>query len=360
MFARNDYLAWAGQFYGKVPYDLALSGVAQVPIAELGDAGLLDDFGAIERARRSIAKYNDIPTPEVSPALGTSHALWLACASLLSPGDDVVLESPAYEPLWRVAEGVGARVVRFARPPEKRFAVDPADVAAAMTPRTKLVVVSDLHNPGGVPLGDDVLRDVARIAAARGAHVLVDEVYAPLDGLTDASGVWGKTARKLAPNVLAAGSLTKCYGLGAHRFGWLLGPTEIIERANDALVASTGHLPTSHAALACLAFSRIEDLAKRTRALLAGRREKVEAWIASRPELAWSAPKRGVFGFVHTQGSSADLRPVIEAGIEDHGVIVAAGSFFGVPNGFRLSWAHAGNDVDEALRRLNRVLDAAR
>jgi hypothetical protein len=355
MFAPNAYLAWAGRYYGKVRFDLAVSGIAPASIADLGDPGPLDDFASFARLRAAVARYNDVPEAECIATLGTSQAIWLAYATLLSPGDDVLLESPSYEPLWRVAEGLGARVVRFERPSGQRFAIDPARVEAAMTPRTRLVVVTDLHNPGGVAAGDDVLREVERVVSRRGAHLFVDEVYAPFDALADASGVWGKSARKLGPNVLAAGSLTKCYGLGPHRVGWLLGPADVLERAQAAMIAACGHLPTAHAAWGALALGRVDVLAERTKARMRGRREVVDAWMRARPDLRWSMPDRGIFGFVeHTR--AGDLTPTIEAGIAPHEVIVAAGAFFGVPHGFRLSWAQAGDDVPEALRRLERVL----
>ena len=92
-----------------------------------------------------------MPEEESFPALGTTHALWLACAALTSPGDDVLIEQPVYEPLIRIAEGAGARVLHFSRDPRDGFALDPDRIARAMTPRTSMVVVTNLHNPSGRP-----------------------------------------------------------------------------------------------------------------------------------------------------------------------------------------------------------------
>src|SRR5262249_1273213 len=149
---------------------------------------------------------------------------------LAGPGDEVLVEDPAYEPLVVIPQGIGATVTRFARPPEQRFALDPDRVERAMSPRTKLVVVSDPHNPGGVRADGSVLRAIAEVVAARGASLLVDEVYAPLDDLVDERGVFGRSARKLGDNVLCASSLGKCYGLGPQRIGWLTGPPATIRR----------------------------------------------------------------------------------------------------------------------------------
>jgi len=358
MFAPTRYLAWARRFYGQVRFDLATSGTPTVPLSELGqpDAAANDDPSGWERLRDAIAAHNDVPRGEAIAALGTTHALWLAYAALTAPGDDVLVESPAYEPLVRIAEGVGARVVPFERDRRARFALDPGRVERAMTDRTRLVVVSNLHNPSGVRADDDVLRAIARVAEKRRAYLLVDEVYAPFDALVGADGVFRSSARRLAPNVVAASSLTKCYGLGPHRVGWLLGPADVVARADDAITASCGMLPLQHARLAVHAFSRIPSLATRARALLSGKRERVARWVAAQG-LEWSAPGEGLFGFVSVPGAG-DLTPLIESSAREREVLVAAGSFFGMPDGFRLAWSAPADRLDEGLERLSASLGA--
>jgi aspartate/methionine/tyrosine aminotransferase len=356
MFAPTRYLAWAKQFYGKVPFDLASSGM---PYATRADVGMPDDLDNLEgpdRLQAAIARYNQVPHAEALATLGTTHALWAAYTVLLAPGDEVLVEDPAYEPLVRIAEGLGARVVRFERPAGSRFALDPARVEAAMTVRTRVVAVSSLHNPTGARAEEGALRAIAKSCAGRGAHLLVDEVYAPMDGLTDGAGVWHGTARNLAPNVVCAASLTKCYGLGPHRVGWMLGPPDVVARAADAITATCGLLPVPHANFSVHAFGCIGELAARARRIVEGRRARVEAWLATRSDLDWSAPKEGVFGFA-TSRRAGDLLAILEEGVRRHGVLATAGSFFGVPNGFRLSWATLGGaELDEGLARLGRVL----
>ncbi|HEY3816707.1 MAG TPA: pyridoxal phosphate-dependent aminotransferase [Polyangiaceae bacterium] len=360
MFARTRYLEWARRFYGQVRFDLATSGIPGVSAAELGlpDARSLDDVTGWPRFREAIARYNDVPPGEAIASLGTTHALWLAYASLTSPGDEVLAEAPGYEPLTRIAEGVGARVVTFERPAGERFALDPDRVARAMTPRTRVVAVSNLHNPSGVRAGADAIRAVARVAESRGAVLLVDEVYAPFDALVDAEGVFRGSARHLAPNIVAVSSLTKCYGLGAQRVGWLLGPAEVVARAEDATTASCGSLPLVHAHVALQAFARIRALADRTRAQLAGKRERVARWV-ERAGLGWSAPTEGLFGLVTVPGRG-DLTPVIEQAAREREVLVAAGAFFGVPDAFRLAWSASDEVLDEGLDRLAEALGVAR
>lgn len=355
MFAPSQYLRWARRFYGQVTFDLATSGIPTVASSEPLPALAGDDAAMWERLCLAIASHNDVAAGEVLPALGTTQALWLACAALTSPGDEIIVEEPAYEPLVRIAEGVGARVVHVRREARERFAIDPDRIESAMTPRTRAVVVTNLHNPSGVRAGDDVLRAVARAAELRGAFVIVDEVYSAFDAFVDKRGVFRGSARKLAPNVVAVSSLTKCYGLGPERIGWLLGPSDVIDRAGDALIASTGMLPRSHARVALAAFSELPTLAARSRRLLAGKRERVAAWVASHG-LSWSAPVEGIFGLVSVPGRE-DLTPAIERAALERQVLVAAGAFFGIPDAFRIAWSIPGDLLDEGLERLAEALD---
>ena len=220
-----------------------------------------------------------------------------------------------------------------------------------------MIAVTNLHNPSGARAPDEALKAIARTAESRGATLLVDEVYAPFDGLIDDTGVFRGSARRLAPNIVTVSSLTKCYGLGPQRIGWMLGPPEIIARAEDGITASAGMLPLPHAHVALRAFDRILDLAARTRAGKLGKRERVGAWVAARG-LEWSSPAAGLFGFARLPGAG-DLTSLIERGAREHEVLVAPGSFFGIPDGFRLSWSRPTDVVEEGLTRLADVLRGA-
>src|SRR5688572_17539974 len=124
------YLRWAEARYGGVRIDLARSDIPDFPAADLGPVAV-DDWRTRPRFAEALAARYGVPTEEVVPALGTSQALWLACAATLAPGDEVLVEDPAYEPLLRVPEGLRATVRRFPW-------FDPDAIARALTPRTKL------------------------------------------------------------------------------------------------------------------------------------------------------------------------------------------------------------------------------
>lgn len=358
MFPQIAYLRWARRFHGTVRYDLATSGVLAVDLSaadasgEAGEDAIVPN--ACEQLRGAIAKYNAVPPQEAVAALGTTHALWLAYCSVTNPGDEILVEEPAYEPLVAIGEGVGARIRRFPRPAGARFALDPACIAKSMSSSTRAVVVTNLHNPSGVRATDEEIRAAARAAEARHAVLIVDEVYAPFDDFVDERGVFAKTARRLAPNVVTVSSLTKCYGLGAERMGWLLGPAELVQRVEDVLLATSGAFPASHARRGLRAFRHIKPLANRSRSLVAGKREIVARWALDHG-WGWSAPADGLFGFISIAGRE-DLTVSLEEAARARGVLVTPGAFFGVPNGFRIAWSAPEEDLRTGLEHLEKAL----
>ena len=354
MFAPSRYLRWAIRFYGQVRFDWrrAVPRASRASWAAPGQRWRRSTGALWSILCAAVARHNDVAVAEALPALGTTHALWLACAALLAPGDDVLVEEPAYEALLRIAEGCGGRLVRFTRDARDGFALDPERIVAAMTPRTRLVIVTNLHNPSGVRARGAVLREVARAVEARGAVVLVDEVYAEFEALGAPDGVFRESARKLGPNVVAVSSLTKCFGLGAERVGWVLGPPDVIGRASDALLRERRAPPAVARARGPHRLREAPGARRGSRELLGDKRERVAAWLASK-RLPWSAPAEGLFGFVTVPGAG-DLTPVIEAAVTERQVIVAPGAFFGAPDGFRIAWSLPADRLDEALESAGR------
>lgn len=351
-----EYLAWALARYGQVKFDLGSSGMAPLPVDVLGHpsetfAGATDPT-AVFRLRDTIAKRFNVAPEEAVPVLGTSHGLWCTYAALLAPGADVLVESPVYEPLVRIAEGLRARVIPFVRDLDRECAIDLDEVKKRLTPRTRLVVVSNLHNPTGHALSDDTIRALADAVAP--TTLLVDEVYRDMLDAT------ASTAFHLAPNIVTTSSLTKVYALPWARAGWVLARRELAAKVMNAAVHSIGAVSWALASASMHAFERIEELHARSRLARANdgvALAKLVAWVNERPYLSFTPGRASIFGFVvDTRG--IDARPWIERAIEEEGVVVAPGSFFGFPAGFRVRYGAIPDEtLDEGLLRLGRALD---
>jgi aspartate/methionine/tyrosine aminotransferase len=144
-------------------------------LPEARDALEINDFNlyGYRPLIRALADRYQVSPDQVITAPGTSMANYLAIAATVGAGDEVLVEHPAYEPLLDIPELLGAKIHRF----ERRFHVDLSNLADQVTPRTKLIILTNPHNPSGILEPPEVLREIGRLAAQVGAYVLVDEVY---------------------------------------------------------------------------------------------------------------------------------------------------------------------------------------
>lgn len=347
-------------------FNLAKSDLASYPLAELpvrieeleidGPAGY--GYGPLQER---LARKAGVPPECVVAATGTSMANHLAMAAVLEPGDEVLIEHPTYELLVRVAEYLGATVRRFPRRFEEGFVVNPSEVAAAITPATRAVVLTNLHNPSGARIPDATLGRVAELAATHGTWLIVDEVY--LEAVFDGSGdspagpgdIGARSAFHAAPNVIATSSLTKGYGLSGLRCGWVLAPAPLAERMwriND-LFGSTAAHPAE--LLSVIALDHLDTIAGRAHELLARNHVLLDRFLDSRDDLVTARPDGGTVAFPRLAGGRVEalcrlLRDRYETS-------VVPGRFFEMPEHFRIGIGGETEMVEEGLARLGRALD---
>src|SRR5256712_11874680 len=190
MNTQSKYMQWAKK-RPKVKYDLALSGILNLPFAELEatieDIDLNGDnsYGYRPLVEALAAHCRVDPESVITISGGTSMANHLAMAAAIEHGDKVLIEQPTYEPLLAVAQYFGASIKRFARPAENNYRVDPDDLRSKVSAQTRLIVLTNLHNPSSSLVDEDTLRRVGEIAQSVSARVLVDEVY--LEALFEAA-----------------------------------------------------------------------------------------------------------------------------------------------------------------------------
>jgi aspartate/methionine/tyrosine aminotransferase len=270
----------------------------------------------------------------VTTAGGTAGANFFAFAALLEPGDDVLVERPGYDPLLGASHIFGARTTRFERVFDEGYRLDPDRVRHAMTPRTKLIVITTPHNPTGVMAERAALDEIGRIAEHAGAHVLVDEVYRDLTGDTS------PPAAARGDVFITTNSLTKSYGLSSLRAGWVIAAADItyrVRRARD-VVDGTGSIVAER--LATLAFQHLDRLHERARTILARNRALATAFLESRADLDW-VPSAGTIVFPRIRDVD-DAGPFVERLMHDRRTAVGPGRFFEAPAHFRLGY---GGDI---------------
>ena len=344
------YMRWAKD-HAAARYNLANSGIlgCETSDLELAPGDVLvngpnrDGYPPLLEA--IAARYGVHPDQVVSSE-GTSGANFLAFATLIDPGDEVLVEMPTYEPLLAALEFLGARVRRFARRFEDGYRLDLDDLRARMSGKVRLVVITNPHNPSGVALSHEEIAEVRGIAG--GAWVLVDEVYQ--DILEEpASHV------HLGPRFVATSSLTKCYGLSGLRCGWALCEPALADRMRRVkdLMGAVGSVPSDSLALA--AFRQLPRLMARTRSILDPNLLLIREFLRDHAdELDCVVPERSmkVFPRLRKEEDSQALHDRLR----ELDTSIVPGRFFESPRHFRLGFAVRPEDVAEGLRNLSRVL----
>jgi len=268
------------------------------------------------------------------------------------PGDDVLVESPGYDPLGGAARLLGAEVRTFERRFEDAWALDPDRVAAALTPSTRAIVVTNPHNPSGVWVDASALDAVAELAASVGARVVVDEVY--LEAL---AGVDTTPAAARSEAFVSTSSLTKCFGLAGLRLGWILGDADVVERVRRARDVVDGNGPSPSESLAVHAFRHADRLIERARSILEPNGRSLRAFVDGRDELTWVRPAGGAVAFPRLDGVD-DTSAFVQSAQDEFDVGLVAGRFFGAPRHFRVAIGAEPAVVEGGLEALGRALDA--
>lgn len=336
------YLLWA-KSRQPAPVDLAGSNLLHCSLEELPGAREALDLTApndngYAPVVDAIAAHYRVDRGRVSCATGCSGANFLVAAALLSAGDDVLIERPTYDPLIGVCRLMGANVHRFDRPFGAGFGLDPGAVAHAITPQTKLIIITSPHNPSGAAAADEALRAVIQTAERAGAHVLVDEVY--LDAASSARGAHGPdhSAARFEGPVIVTASLTKSYGLAGLKSGWAIAPPAIAERLRRTrdLVDNAGSAPSDR--LAALAWSLVPQLTARAGRILGGNLALAREFFLAHPQFELAERPWCSVTFPRIAGVT-DAEAWVQQLLNRHGVAVAPGRFFEAPAHFRISLA---------------------
>jgi aspartate/methionine/tyrosine aminotransferase len=350
----SAYMEWAKLGSGA-KYNLATSGMMSYPLADLPvriedlEINGVNPYGYAPLIER-LAKYNGVPDESVVTSAGTSLANHLAMAATFDPGDEVLIEHPTYELLESTAEYLGAKLRRFERRMEDGFRIDLEEVERNITPQTKLVIVTNLHNPTGAYADESTIRAVGEIAKARGARVLVDEVY-----LETFYGHRPRTAFLLGEHFLVTSSLTKAFGLSGIRCGWVLTSAELAHRMwriND-LYAATPVYPAEM--LGVVAFDNLDRIASRAREILHVNRAALTAFLDGRRDLDVFSPKHGTIVFPKLRAGSIDEFIALLRGKYETSVV--PGSFFDMPKHFRVGIGGETEMTRVGLERLAAALD---
>jgi aspartate/methionine/tyrosine aminotransferase len=344
--------------YANIRYNLSESSTRDRSLSDLGltipNLTLLyAEHRGNPRLRELIA--GELNAGDVLITSGAATALFIISTSLLSASDHLVVVRPNYATNLETPRAIGCSIKLIDLRFEADFRLDFDELAAAITPQTRLVSVTCPHNPSGVMFTEDELRRLVALTAAKGCYLLVDETYRDLsfDGPLP-------LAASLGRHVISVSSLSKAYGIPGIRIGWLITRDPQLQElflAAKEQISICGSVIDEWIAEQVLA--NRGALLEPTLLEMRKRRQLVSAWIQQEPLLEWVPPQGGVVCFPRMKaeppgGTTAFYRRLLET----HGAYVGPGHWFEMPDTFfRLGYGWPTRDELEAgLEAISRAL----
>lgn len=305
--------------------------------------------------RDLLAQHYAVDREQVLCTTGATGGLSLIYRAFVQPGDHVLIETPGFDLFSYLAQASGAAIDHFDRN-GARFAIDVAEVEARLRPNTRLVVLSDLHNPSGMGGQQEVLLALAKLAERRGFLLVVDEVYGDYASIERRPG----PASALSPAVISLSSLTKIYGLGVLRCGWIVGAPQVIDRLRGLSARIEFGISTLSHAIAAHVMTNAAAFEQHSRSYVERCRPRFQAWferMVGDGLMGGELPDDGCICFPSLPGI-ADSRAFSEWLIGRSGIIVAPGEYFGAPGHVRIGFCQEDDKLDIGLRGLEEGLRA--
>ena len=354
-----EYMRWA-KLHQRVQYELTGSGLEALEALELGleaDHVRLDQhphYYGPPALLDAIAQRYGVSPDRLLLTAGSSLGNFLLLAAVARSSSAVALEQPCYDPLARAAEVLGLQVHPIARPAGEGFRVDRRALETHLRRGVKAVLLTNLHNPSGLLISREEMADLAELCRRHTATLIVDEVYLDAVHLTRGTPRW--TAADLGDHVAITNSLTKVYGLGGLRIGWIIAASTLTDRLRSVIDAVSPCNSAVSEFIAVRAFARIEVIeAKFRAAYTAGRRVYTE-WCARETRVA-GYPSFGVLFECVRLPRGVSSKVLNDLLVSEFDTQVVPGDFFDLDDHVRISLAPNPALLGEGLNRLSAALD---
>jgi len=343
----NHNLSESGVHPLKVNELLAMAGEPPDALEEIG-LGYSQADGTQELRSAIAGLYPGATIDNVIVTVGSSEANFVSSWAIMEPGDHVAMLVPMYRQTWGLARSFGAEVAEFTLKQELGWEPDPDEIKAAITPNTKLVVVTNPNNPTGHVLSRASRELIVELASKAGAWLLADEVYQGAERTGETTETfWGSYER-----VLVANGLSKAYGLPGLRIGWLVCPPDFRQAAyarhDYTVICPT---PLSDFLARCAIGSRDKVLA-RTRRILNENYPILTDWLKEFGDgFAWKDPDCGAICFAGYK-AGIDAMDLAERVRLAHSVLIQPGDHFGFERYLRLGFGNEPATFKAALEAM--------
>jgi aspartate aminotransferase len=332
---------------------------------------------AIEAIEKNFSRYTAVPgIPEVRKAIVERHAadfgsgyaidecvftsggklaLFNAIQVLVDHGDEVVLPVPYWVSFKDIIEYAGGKVVYVESDEREDFRITAKMIEAAITPRTKAIILNTPSNPSGAVVSAADLEAIVRLAHARGIYLLLDECYAYLTYA--GQPVSGGSFTDCKEHVVILGSLSKTYAMTGWRAGFALGPKQVIGAISKLQSQSTSNATSFVQKAAIAALTGSQQCVAEMRADFLKLRDRVLAGLKTIPGISCTVPQGAFYVYPNVsaffgKGGLKTASDVAAKLLSEARVVVVPGEAFGTGDHIRLTYAVSASVVDEGVKRM--------
>ncbi|MDE2620688.1 MAG: pyridoxal phosphate-dependent aminotransferase [Sphingomonadales bacterium] len=296
-----------------------------------------------------------VPPGQVTVSAGGKQAIFHALLATLDPGDEVLIPSPWWVSYPEIVRFAGGTVVPLPTTAASGFRLDAAQLAAAITPRTRWLLLNSPGNPTGATYPAEELRALGAVLRAH-PQVLVmsDDIYAPLRYTPGAHATLAVECPDLADRVLTVSGVSKSHAMTGFRIGVAAGPAWLIRAMEKLQSHSSGNPSSVSQAAAVAAFEGPQDFLGAWCERFRARRDLVVAGINAIPGLSTPVPDGAFYCMIDAAPLMARFGDddALALHLLEHGVAIVAASGFGGRDGFRISFAADEAKLEEALDRI--------
>lgn len=318
----------------------------------------------IPELRRAIAEYHkeDLapnPDTQVMISCGATEGLQMALFTLVNPGDEVLLISPAWPNYFGQIAMCGAVAKLVPAYEGNDFVPDPADIKKAISPKTKAIIVNSPSNPTGAVIGPEIYREILEILMAHDIYIIADEVYGKLvynrEGCTSICSF-----PQLQERVVYINSFSKMFAMTGWRLGYAISTPEIIRNMVKLHENGVSCLPAPGQLAAAEALMHQSHEIMRMRDIYEKRRNLICQRIAEVPKMSCRVPKGAFYVFANIQESGLSSREYCIRLLKDTGVVSVPGSGFGqAGEGYvRFTYATAEQQIHEGFNRIQKFAES--
>ncbi len=321
-----------------------------------GMAAVREAVGARYRQDYGVVYASD----EVIMTAGGKQALYHAAMALFGPGDEVITHAPGWPTIVEQIKLAGARPVIVRTDPADGFALTAAGILAAVTPRTRGIVLNSPTNPTGALMSESDAKALANALSGQEIWLVMDLCYERLIYDQAPHNLPAVFAAAIRDRFVICGSVSKTYAMTGWRCGWIAGPTPVIQAANALQSHETLNVNSITQRAVVAALTGPQDCVTEMLSEYKRRRDQLMAWLREEePRLTCVTPRGAFYLFPSVQAflspsglpTSMDFADAL---LRDEHVVVTAGEAFGAPGYIRLSYATSLDRLREGATRLIR------